>query len=360
MQSELSVGSQAHEGQLNAANERLKHRYFAWLRDAKGLGEHSIDQVAKALDRFERYTRRRSFKEFRTEQASGFKKHLAIQDGKRTGTRLSKATLTSTLHAMRDFVEWLADQKGFRNRLVKTDALYFKPSRQDEAISRAPRQMDVPTIEQIRMMMSAMPQRSIVERRNRAIVALIILTGARDDAAASARLKHLDVSKRELFQDARQMRTKFRKTFSTWFFPVGDDFAAVIEQWKTELQSIHGFGADAPLFPRTVVSFSGDGSVTPPRIGTECWANADPVRKLFKEACKSAGLPNFKPHSFRHTLARLGQRMCITPEELKAWSQNLGHEDVLTTLTSYGTVPGYRQQELMAGICERTSAATGH
>ena len=66
MQSELSLGNQVREMKLNAANERLKHRYFAWLRDAKGLGDHSIDQAAKALDRFETYTRRRSFKEFRT------------------------------------------------------------------------------------------------------------------------------------------------------------------------------------------------------------------------------------------------------------------------------------------------------
>ena len=93
MQSELSVGNQARQMKLNAANERLKHRYFAWLRDAKGLGDHSIDQAAKALDRFETYTRRRGFKEFRTEQASGFKRHLATQNGKRTGTRLSKATV---------------------------------------------------------------------------------------------------------------------------------------------------------------------------------------------------------------------------------------------------------------------------
>lgn len=28
--------------------------------------------------------------------------------------------------------------------------------------------------------------------------------------------------------------------------------------------------------------------------------------------------------------------MCRTPEEFKAWSQNLGHEQVLTTFSSYG------------------------
>ena len=37
----------------------------------------------------------------------------------------------------------------------------------------------------------------------------------------------------------------------------------------------------------------------------------------------------------------------LSPEEMKAWSQNLGHSDVLTTFTSYGTVPLHRQSELI-------------
>ena len=37
----------------------------------------------------------------------------------------------------------------------------------------------------------------------------------------------------------------------------------------------------------------------------------------------------------------------LSPEEMKAWSQNLGHSDVLTTFTSYGTVPLHRQCELI-------------
>jgi hypothetical protein len=42
--------------------------------------------------------------------------------------------------------------------------------------------------------------------------------------------------------------------------------------------------------------------------------------------------------------------MCRTPEELKAWSQNLGHEDVLTTLRSYGEVPFGRQEEIIKNL----------
>ncbi len=208
----------------------------------------------------------------------------------------------------------------------------------------------MPTVEQIGAILAAMPNATAVNRRDRALVALIMLTGARDDAVASARLKHLDLAERQLFQDPRDMRTKFRKTISTWFFPVGDDFVAIVTEWKTELVSVHGFGPDDPLFPRAEVLFGSDGEVLAPRLGRDCWANADPIRKVFKAACAAAGLPYFNPHSLRHTLAQLAGSLCTTPEQYKAWSQNLGHKDVLTTLTSYGTVSDYRQRDLIRSM----------
>jgi hypothetical protein len=42
--------------------------------------------------------------------------------------------------------------------------------------------------------------------------------------------------------------------------------------------------------------------------------------------------------------------MCRTPEELKAWSQNLGHEDMMTTLRSYGEVASSRQAEIIRSL----------
>jgi hypothetical protein len=56
------------------------------------------------------------------------------------------------------------------------------------------------------------------------------------------------------------------------------------------------------------------------------WSNAGAIRVIFKEACERFRLPGFNPHSFRHALAILGERTCKTPEQFKAWSQNLGHE----------------------------------
>lgn len=185
---------------LNPVNERLKHRYFQWLRDAKQMNEKSVEQVAMALDRYEQFSNCRDFKLLRVEQAGPFKKHLAKLDGKRSGTPLSKATVNSTLYAMRDFVRWLADQKGFRNRLVTSDAQYFNPSRHDEAIARSSRPIKVPELTQVELLVESMPTATMIDRRNRAILALIVLTGARDNAVASFKVSDLDMRERVIFQ----------------------------------------------------------------------------------------------------------------------------------------------------------------
>ena len=50
------------------------------------------------------------------------------------------------------------------------------------------------------------------------------------------------------------------------------------------------------------------------------------------------------------TLALLGGHICKSPEEYKAWSQNLGHEDVLTTFSSYGEIERHRQGEIIRAL----------
>jgi hypothetical protein len=46
-------------------------------------------------------------------------------------------------------------------------------------------------------------------------------------------------------------------------------------------------------------------------------------------------------------LAVLGENLCHSAEEFKAWSQNLGHEGVLTTFYSYGDVQEGRQVDII-------------
>jgi integrase len=331
----------------NPDNERIKRKYFTFLKEAKRHGEPTVDAAAKALSRFEAYTKYRDFKAFHFEQAVAFKKHLADQKGQRSGEKLSKATLHATLTQLKRFFQWLAWQPGYKSRVHYADAEYFNLSDKDTRIATAKRQQKVPTLEQIKYVISKMPVGNEIERRNRALVAFTLLTGARDSAIASLKLKHVDLIEGCVNQDAREVKTKFSKTFSTFFFPVGEDMQGIVTEWVYYLRKQRLWGNDEPLFPATRVALDSDRQFKAAGLSRKHWSNASPVRKIFREAFANAGLPYFNPHSFRNTLVQLGQKVCKTPEQFKAWSQNLGHEQVLTTFLSYGEIEYHRQGEII-------------
>src|SRR6478752_5433191 len=123
--------------------------------------------------------------------------------------------------------------------------------------------------------------------------------------------------------------------------------------WVRYLDTLQLFGLSDPLFPATVVVQDQYHLFQTGGLSRRHWSNATPIRTIFKEAFTSAGLAYANPHSFRKTLAQLGERLCRTPEEFKAWSQNLGHEQVLTTFSSYGQVGPHRQAELIRHLADR-------
>src|SRR5262245_43950287 len=220
----------------NADNERIKRAYFTYLAEAQGFSVPTLDAAAKAINRFETYTRFRDFKAFHIEQAKGFKASLAEQMSARTKDRLSKATLYATLSALKRFFVWLAAQPGYKSRISYSDAEYFNLSAKETRIAKAHRDQRVPTLEQIRHVIQTMPASTEIERRDRALIALTILTGARDGAIASLKLKHIDIDQGRVDQDAREVKTKFSKSFATWFFPVGDDIRQIVVDWVNYLQ----------------------------------------------------------------------------------------------------------------------------
>ncbi|TXL03163.1 recombinase XerC, partial [Methylococcaceae bacterium CS1] len=325
----------------------------------KRQNEASVDAVAKAVSRFESCTKYRDFKAFHFEQAVGFKKHLAQQKNQQTGKPLSKATLNSTLRHIKTFFQWLAMQSGYKSPINYTDTEYFNLSEKEVRIATARRETPIPTMEQIKHVIESMPNKSDIERRNRGLIAFTLLTGARDSAIASMKLKHVDVIGNSVFQDAREVNTKFSKTFTTFFFPVGDDIQQIVVDWVHYLKEELLWGNDDPLFPKTNVITGEDRIFKASGFKREHWSTASPIRTIFRDAFESADLPYFNPHSFRKTLVTLGQKLCQTPEEFKSWSQNLGHEDVLTTLYSYGEVQQHRQGEIFQQLkSPRSSSAT--
>jgi len=342
----------------NANNERIKRRYLYFLKEAKRQSEQTVDTVAKALNRFEVHSKYRDFKAFHYKQAIAFKNHLAEQRNQQTGEKLSKSTLHSTLANLKRFFQWLAEQPGYKSRLEYCNADYFNLSDKEMRIATARREQKAPTLEQVKHVMSMMPVNTEIERRNRALLAFTLLTGARDSAIASMKLKHIDLAAGKVDQDAREVKTKFSKTFTTFFFPVEGEVLKIVSGWVTYLQQEKLWGNDDPLFPATLVKIGAKQQFEALGLKRKHWSTTTPIRKIFRDAFESAGLPYFNPHSIRDTLVRLGQTTCLTPEHFKAWSQNLGHEKVMTTFYSYGEVDNRRQGEIIRNFAQPQNNVT--
>jgi len=203
-------------------NERVKRTYTFYLQAASGKQDATVDAALRAIVRFEESTGRKPFSKFTVEQARSFRSRLE-DELEPNGKALSSATITTTLKHLRSFFLWLSREPGFRSKLNPNDANYFTPSEQDRRIAGARRDKPVPSLHDIKRVLAAMPSQTSIKKRNRAVVAFAILSGARDGALASLRLKHIDLAARTVFQDAREVKTKRRKTFTSCFFPVGPE-----------------------------------------------------------------------------------------------------------------------------------------
>jgi len=335
---------------FNAANERVKHRYLHYLKDVKGRHDSSIDGAAKAIARFEEHSKHRDFRKFHVEQARAFKVHLTTTRNARTGAPLSASTIYSTLAAVKAFFVWLSQLRGYRSRIDIADVEYFNAPDNLSRVATARRYKACPTVNQVRGMIEAIPAVTEIQQRDRALIAFTLLSGARDRAIVSFKLKHIDIENELIEQDAREVRTNRAKTFTTWFFPIGDDFRKIFINWVAFLREQKGFGPEDPLFPKSKVAPDDNLEYRAVGLDRAHWANANQVRAMFREACRLAGLPYFNPHSVRNTLVQVAYERKLNAEQFKAWSQNLGYENCLTTFSSYGEIQPSRQAEIIRGL----------
>jgi integrase len=336
--------------QTNPRNDRAKREYLIYLKEARQRSQATVEEVRRAIDRLEGYTVYKDFGSFNKEQAKSFKHALLNTKAKRSGKPISTSTAYHTLQMIKEFLIWLQGRPGYRRRIDLADVAFLNltTKQQREAHVRTPKHFA--SLEQYRAVLVAMPAATEMDRRDKALLAFLLLTGMRDAAVVGIKLRHVSIERRHVFQDPRDINTKFSKAIETFFYPVGEDIEVIVKDWVRFLSKEKLFGPDDPLFPKTAVGVGGEGAFAAQGLSREQWSNAAPVRQLFRAAFARAGLAYVKPHTVRDTLTQLAYKLQLTPEQLKAWSQNMGHESVLTTLGSYGQISSERQGEIIQNL----------
>jgi integrase len=328
-------------------NERAKYAYATYLRHAKGQDDASIDKARAAIRRFEESTKFKPFKQFNRVQAADFKNFLNRQKNERTKRPLGFSTVDATLRLVKGFFHWLVSYPGFKRIVTYTDVEYFNNNRKAARVAHTGRDTPYPTMQQANHAFQAMPFEDEFQKRDKALFAFFMLTGIRDGAAASLKIKHVNVELGHVFQDAREVKTKAAKTIHCQFFPVDPTYRACFTEWMAYLREVKLFGPEDALFPKANTKPMPGKGFTNLGLARTGYSSGAKLNTIIRGAFAAVQMPQFTPHAFRKTLTHYGNEICKGPEAFKAWSMNLGHDSVTTTINSYLPVNTERQIEII-------------
>jgi site-specific recombinase XerD len=234
----------------NPENERIKLQYYEFLKQADGKSDQTIRQVEKAILRFEEFTGFASLKSFDQKQATGFKEFMAEK-------ALALATILSTMNSLKRFLRWLSMQPGYKTAIKPTDIEYLNLPEKDIRAASAPANKRFPSLQMVENVIALMPHKTTIEKRDRALVAFTAITGIRDGAIITLKLKHFDTSRMLILQNPLEVATKFRKRIDTFLFPLNDDLEKIVLGWLGYLKQELFFADHDPLFPKTALGHEG-------------------------------------------------------------------------------------------------------
>ena len=322
-------------------NDRSIHDWQAY---AGRYNPKTVQAHLVSIRDFEAFLNGLHFSRLTPKLAGQYRDHLVqlLERPKEEGG-LSSSTVRHRASHLKAFVRWLRGQEGYC-RLSDSIPDYFELPRSASATQAKKRAKDYPTLDEARCMVELMPRKSIIQRRDRAMIALAFISGLRAAALSALRIKHVDVKNLSVEQDAKDVPAKNGKSYRAKWFPRTEAFQDIFLSWAKELEEL-GFRPQDALFPdgkNLVAQAPGASPVGPLR-------SSKPLQDAFSSASQRFGKA-YTPHSARHTLKALGAQMCRTHEQRKAWSMNLGHSDELITERHYAKMSQTRSSELIEAL----------
>ncbi|MFH0702096.1 MAG: tyrosine-type recombinase/integrase [bacterium] len=337
----------------NLDNEKIKNKYFDYLKESEGYAEATITAHKKAIFRYEEFSNFEDFKNFNKKRAIEYKKWLEEKIDPRTSNKISLTTVYHYIRNLREFFEWLAIQPTYKSKILLTDVDYLKLPKKQARIATSSKREDFPTIEQIKKAVESIKINSEIDLRDKALLSFTLSSGMRDKAIITLPIGCFVKDRMQINQDPKfGVQTKFSKTILSYLFRFDEDMVKYFLDWYEYLRTDKFFGNADPIFPKNkVINAENSLSFISNEVEPKFWQSATSIRDIFKQRFEKAGIKYFSPHTFRHTAILTALSKCRNGQEIKAISQNFGHENVSTTLTAYGTLNQTQMHETISGMC---------
>ena len=338
--------------EIKQKNEVIQRRYLRYKQGADGFSTKSILAVEKAIWKYKEFSKNEDYSLFNDRRAEQFKKYISTTINKKSKKPLGLKSQYHHLRHLREFFSWLSDQPGYKSKISASDARYLQLSKKDRQIATAPSEPKYPTLSQIKQLCS-FPINNDIDQRDRALIALTALTGIRDQALATLSIRCFDPEQLLVKQwPSLGVQTKFSKDINTTIYTIDNQLLGYFTDWYQYLVREKSFGNNDPLFPCTQVAQTGPNNFAfeSKGVSKKFWSDAGPIRQIFKNRAEQTKSEYFYPHTFRHFVTNKVEKHITTPEQMKALSQNLGHEQIITTFRTYGGISVRRVNEVVRSM----------
>jgi len=330
-----------NRSKYNPANERAKYKYRTHLRRIDQKDEKTIIAGLKHIRAFEIYISFTGFEKFNAEIADKYIRHMFA-------IKLSISYISDNIRSLKDFLNWLERQRGYRSKINYNHIDYLNISRNQRKTAKATEYQKSYKFKQIIETIHNMPEKTDREKRDKAIISLQALCSLRISELRTVKLKSLidEGGCYFIYVCPKNMEVKFAKTRHANFLPLPDDIKQNALSWYGYLKSL-GFKDADPLFPVIDSKFN-KLNLLESNIKKQGIKSNTTIRDIFKKAFTCAGFEYIKPHSFRKTLALYAETQ--SPDFLNAVRQNLGHSSINTTLSSYGQLSVTEQRKIISSV----------
>lgn len=336
----------------NLENEKIKRKYYDFLKESQGYSDATITAVKKSIYRYEEFTDFEDFSKFNKKKAVEFKKWLEEKLDPRSQKQISITTCYNYLKSLKDFFKWLSYQPNYKSKINFMEVEFLKLPKEKARIANAQKRERYPSLEQVKQVVSSIQVNNEIDLRDRALISFTLLSGMRDSAITSLPLGCFDENTLQVSQDPKKgVKTKFSKTINSVLFKFDNDLLNYVLEWVRYLKEEKHFIDTNPLFPRNKVeNAQGANIFVSNYVESEFWQSVTSMRDIFKQRFTDAGIEYFSPHCLRHSAVNTAISKCRNGHEIKAVSQNFGHEDVGTTMTTYGKISDTQVNNLISGM----------
>lgn len=315
---------------MNSSNEILKRKFLSRLEHAEGYSSKSLLKYEKPIHHYQICFKDENFSQFNKYKAIAYKEHLKK-------AKYSEGTYRTYLHHIKKFFSWLATQVGYRRKIKLDDIEYFNITKKEKRTATQVELVIFPKHEEILKLINTMPNVTAIDKRNKALLAFIYCTGMRDDSVRTLPYSAVNLEKWIVTQNPKAgTDTKFGKIIYSKIFAFDEELVSDIKEWFEVLKK-KKFKPSDPFFPKSKSQKMKNGLsyIESTEIDNKHWNSTVSIRKIFKHAAERADMEYFPPHSFRHSSIYRAIECIKDFKELKAISQNFGHESIVTILESY-------------------------